>query len=297
MKVGVTVPNMWGVEPAREMLAMGPLAERLGFDSVWVMDHLLHTGFVTERLGTKPYWHPLAVLSHLSATTSRVQLGTGVLVLPYHDPIEMAKYYATLDHMSGGRVIAGVGVGALAPEFEALGVPMKERGARTTEAIRLMRELWTGRPTFKSARFDLKDVGFYPGPLQSPLPIWVGGASEGARKRAALHGDGWLPNGMKPETYAELAAEVRAMAAEAGRDASALTMNVLLQAGVRGESGGDSAHTTTIWGDDPDAMRTVLSGYRDAGVHHAVVALQSGDIKLLTNAMEQIASILPDVRS
>ena len=71
---------MWGVEDARAMLAMGPLAERLGFDSVWVMDHLLHTGFVTERLGTRPYWHPLAVLSHLSATTSRVQLGTGVLV-------------------------------------------------------------------------------------------------------------------------------------------------------------------------------------------------------------------------
>lgn len=296
MKVGVTVPNMWGVEDARQMLAMGPLAERLGFDSVWVMDHLFHAGFVTERLGTKPYWHPLAVLSHLSATTSKVSLGTGVLVLPYHDPIEMAKYYATLDHMSGGRVIAGVGVGALAPEFEALGIPMKERGARTTEAIRLMRELWTGQPTFKSARYDIKDVGFYPGPLQPTLPIWVGGASEGARKRAALHGDGWLPNGMNTEIYAGLAAEVRAMAAEAGRDPSSLSMNVLIQAGVRGESGGDSAHTTTIWADDADAMRTLLQGYRAAGVDHAVVALQSGDVALLERAMERIAGILPDVR-
>jgi len=296
MKVGVTVPNNWGIEDAREMLAMGPLAERLGFDSVWVMDHLFHTGFVTERLGTKPYYHPLAVLSHLSATTSKVALGTGVLVLPYHDPIEMAKYFATLDHMSGGRVIAGVGVGALAPEFQALGVPMKERGARTTESIRLMRELWTGQPTFKSARFDIKDVGFYPPPVQSPLPIWVGGISEGARKRAALHGDGWLPNGMNPDDYSTLAAEVRAMAAEAGRDPSTLSMNVLIQAGVRGESGGDSSHTTTIWGDDADAMRTLLQGYRAAGVDHAVVALGSGDVALLATAMERIASVLPDVR-
>ena len=296
MKVGVTVPNMWGVEDAQQMLAMGPLAERLGFDSVWVMDHLFHTGFVTERLGTRPYWHPLAVLSHLSATTSRVALGTGVLVLPYHDPIEMAKYFATLDHMSGGRVIAGVGVGALAPEFEALGIQMKERGARTTEAIRLMRELWTGTPTFKSARFDIKDVGFYPEPVQSPLPIWVGGSSEGARRRAALHGDGWLPNGMHPDTYAALAAEVRATAAEAGRDPSALSMNVLIQAGVRGETGGDSAHTTTIWADDADVMRALLQGYREAGVEHAVVALQTGDVALLTKAMECIAGVLADVR-
>lgn len=296
MKVGVTVPNMWGVEDARQMLALGPLAERLGFDSVWVMDHLFHAGFVTERLGTRPYYHPLGVLSYLAATTSRVQLGTGVLVLPYHNPIEMAKYFATLDHLSGGRVIAGVGAGALAPEFAALGVPMSERGARTTESIRLMRELWTGTPAFKSERFDIKDVGFYPRPVQSPLPIWVGGSSDGARKRAALYGDGWLPNGMTTETYAPLAAEVRATAAAAGRDPSALSMNVLIQAGVRGESGGDSAHTTAIWADDADAIRALLQGYRAAGVDHAVVALQSGDIALLTRAMECVAGVLADVR-
>ena len=236
MKVGVTVPNNWGVEDAREMLAMGPLAEQLGFDSVWVMDHLFHAGFVTERLGTKPYYHPLAVLSHLSATTSRVALGTGVLVLPYHDPIEMAKYYATLDHMSGGRVIAGVGVGSLAPEFEALGVPMAERGARTTEAIQLMQELWTaGQPSFKSKRFDVQGVGFYPLPVQSPLPLWVGGTS-------------------------------------------------------------DAAHTAAIWADDADAMRTLLGGYRDAGVDHVVVAIGSGDIPLHRKAMEVMAGVLGDVR-
>ena len=297
MKVGVTVPNNWGVEDAREMLAMGPLAEQLGFDSVWVMDHLFHAGFVTERLGTKPYYHPLAVLSHLSATTSRVALGTGVLVLPYHDPIEMAKYYATLDHMSGGRVIAGVGVGSLAPEFEALGVPMAERGARTTEAIRLMQELWTaGQPTFQSKHFDVRGVGFYPLPVQSPLPLWVGGTSDAAKCRAARHGTGWLPNNTKPEDYAARADEVRALATEAGRDPSVLTMAVLVQAGVHGSAGGDAAHTSTIWADDADAMRTLLGGYRDAGVDHVVVAIGSGDIPLHRNAMEAIASVLADVR-
>ena len=297
MKVGVTVPNNWGVEDAREMLAMGPLAEQLGFDSVWVMDHLFHAGFVTERLGTKPYYHPLAVLSHLSATTSKVALGTAVLVLPYHDPIEMAKYYATLDHMSGGRVIAGVGVGSLAPEFAALGVPMRERGARTTEAIRLMQELWTaGQPTFQSARFDIKDVGFYPLPVQTPLPLWVGGTSASAKKRAARYGNGWLPNNTKPEDYAAQADEVRAMAFEAGRDPAALTMSVLVQAGVRGSVGGDASHVAAIWADDADAMRTLLQGYRAVGVEHVVVAIGSGDIPLHRKAMETMASVLDDVR-
>src|SRR6266496_4223476 len=143
MKIGVTVPNHFGVDDPQKVVALGQMAEDLGYDSIWVMDHLFNLGYIRQRLEDKPYYHPLGMLTFLAAKTSRVSLGTSVLVLPYHNPVEMAKYVATLDHLSGGRVILGIGAGGLPEEFEALGVPMKERGSLTNESIRLMKHLWT----------------------------------------------------------------------------------------------------------------------------------------------------------
>src|SRR5215467_2362841 len=163
MQFGVTIPNNWGVEEPQQVLAFGPVAEELGYDSIWVMDHLFNNGYIRERLDDKPYYHPLATLSHLSATTKRVVLGTSVLVLPYHNPVELAKYTATLDQMSGGRVTLGVGVGAMTEEFEALGVPFRQRGALTNESMAIMKELWISPdPTYKSARRNLAGFKFSP---------------------------------------------------------------------------------------------------------------------------------------
>lgn len=138
---GVTIPNNWGVENPHDVLALGPQAEQMGYDSLWVMDHLFNVGYIRERLDDRPYYHPMAMLSYMSSTTERVALGTSVLVLPYHNPVELAKYAATLDRISGGRVVLGVGAGAMTEEFEALGVPMRERGSLTNESIAIMREL------------------------------------------------------------------------------------------------------------------------------------------------------------
>ena len=124
------------------------------------MDHLLNSGYIRERLDDRPYYHPLATLSYLAATTRRVSLGTSVLVLPYHNPVELAKYAASLDQMSGGRVILGVGVGAMTEEFESLGVPFNQRGALTNESMAIMRELWTSPdPHYKSDRWNLRLTG------------------------------------------------------------------------------------------------------------------------------------------
>ena len=203
MQFGVTVPNNWGIENVQEALAFGPLAEELGYDSVWVMDHLFNNGYIRERLDDKPYYHPLATLTYLSATTSRVLLGTSVLVLPYHNPVELAKYTATLDQMSGGRVALGVGVGAMTEEFEALNIPMSERASLTNECIRVMRELWENpAPSYHSRRWNFDDLRFSPKPVQRPhIPLWIGGASPGALRRAARMGDGWHPSGVSPEEY------------------------------------------------------------------------------------------------
>ncbi len=132
MKIGITVPNNWRVEDVHDVVALGQQAEQLGFDSIWTMDHLFNIGFVRDRLDDKPYFHPLGMLSFLAAKTTTITLGTSVIVLPYHNPIELAKYAATLDQLSGGRFILGVGAGGTREESDALGLDFHRRGAIAT---------------------------------------------------------------------------------------------------------------------------------------------------------------------
>ena len=221
MKIGVTIPNNWGVQDPQQVLEFGPLAENLGFDSIWVMDHLFNTGYIRERLEDRPYYHPMSTLSYLAATTSKVILGTSVLVLPYHNPVELAKYVATLDQISGGRVTLGVGVGAMTEEFDALGISMRNRGSLTNECIDMMKELWSSNlPKYQSNRWDFSDLYFSPKPLQESIPIWVGGSSPGAIRRTALRGDGWHPTGLSAEDYALIKRQIIDIATAAGRDSS-----------------------------------------------------------------------------
>ena len=300
MKFGVTVPNNWGIEDPQQVLAMGPLAESLGYDSVWVMDHLFNNGYIRQRLDDKPYYHPLATLSYLAATTRRVALGTSVLVLPYHNPVELAKYAATLDQMSGGRVILGVGVGAMTEEFEALGISMRERGSLTNECIAVMKELWTNPdPTYHSRRWHFSDLKFSPKPVQKPhIPLWIGGASAGALKRTATMGDGWHPSGLAPEAFKLHRQEVAKLAADAGRDADALTMSVRVEVEAHGGPSSQRAQNRArLAGDDRDQMIASLQAYQEAGVEHVVLALNTGDIPRIKELMTTIAEkVMPQFR-
>jgi probable F420-dependent oxidoreductase len=301
MHIGVTIPNNWGIAEPLHVLAMGPLAEALGYDSVWVMDHLLNSGYIRERLDDGPYYHPLATLSYLAATTRRVGLGTSVLVLPYHNPVELAKYTATLDQMSGGRVVLGVGAGAMTEEFEALGVPFRQRGALTDESMAIMKELWASAdPHYRSARWNLAGFKFAPKPAQGPsIPLWVGGASAGARRRAATLGDGWHPSGLSPEEFRVGREDVRALAAAAGRDPDALVMSMRVEVEVGGKASSErAANRVRLPGDDAEAMLAGLRAYQRAGVSHAVLALNSGDIASIAAVMAHIArAVIPHLRS
>src|SRR5262249_41449792 len=219
----------------------------------------------------KPYYHPLATLSYLAATTRRVSLGTSVLVLPYHNPVQLAKYAATLDQMSGGRVILGVGVGAMTEEFDSLGVPFKQRGLLTNESMAIMRELWTSPdPQYKSERWNLSGFKFAPKPAQMPaIPLWVGGSSPGARRRAATLGDGWHPSGLTPEEFATGREGVRRLAAAAGRDPEALAMSIRVEVEVSGRaSSARAASRARLAGDDMQGMIAGLRAYERAGVEH-----------------------------
>ncbi len=170
-------------------------AEELGFDAVLVNDHIIVGGppRIVESWGNT--YDPLIVLSYVAARTTSIRLGLSVLIMPYRNPIATAKMIATLDQMSGGRVIAGVGSGWNEAEFAALGVPFHERGARTDEYLRLWQACWSpGETSFHGRFFDFEKMHVSPKPLQQPHPpIWIGGSSRPSLRRAAAFAQVWQP--------------------------------------------------------------------------------------------------------
>ena len=175
MKIGFSLLNNWGIEDAQALVDLAVRAEELGFDSVWVHDHVFNVGHVLDRIGGKPYYEPLTLLSFVAARTRRIRLGTSVLVLPYHNPIRLAKTAATLDVLSGGRLILGVGVGSIEQEMRAMGSTFKERGAVSDEAIAVMRALWTQEdPHFDGKYSHFSGMKFSPKPVQKPsIPLVI----------------------------------------------------------------------------------------------------------------------------
>jgi len=165
----------------------------LGYEVLSTSEHVVMPLFEVPRLG--PYWtHALTVMSFLAGATKRVRVDCHVLVVPYHHPVELAKIVSTLDVLSGGRVNLSIGVGHAVKEFEILGLPFAERGRMTDEALEVMKHCWTNPlPNFKGQYFHVDDVAFEPAPVQQPVPIYVGGNSKAALRRAARH-QGWQPN-------------------------------------------------------------------------------------------------------
>ncbi len=200
MKIGLSLLNNWGFDDPRPLVDLAVRAEELGIDSVWVHDHVFNVGHVFDRIGGKPYYEPLTLLSFVAARTQRVRLGTSVLVLPYHNAVRLAKTAATLDVLSGGRLIMGVGVGLIEKEMRAMGSPYAERGAFADESIAVMRALWSqDDPKFAGKYYQFDGMKFSPKPRQTPIPIVIGGVSRAAIRRAARLGDGWQPLGLSPE--------------------------------------------------------------------------------------------------
>jgi probable F420-dependent oxidoreductase len=197
-------------------------AEALGYDSLWAGEHVV---VPRPRVAPspmepdEPILDPLVLLAHLAAHTSRVRLGTGVIVLPQRHPLVLAKQLASLDVLSGGRLVVGIGAGYLEPELTAIGVPMVERGARTDEYLAAMRALWTSdAPAFAGKHVRFGGVDAHPRPVQRPLPVVVGGRTPAAHRRAARDADGWYGYLHSPESTAEHVAALRKAAADAGRD-------------------------------------------------------------------------------
>ncbi len=196
--------------PERQF-ALARRVEALGFDALWTGDHIsFHT----------PLYESLTLLAAYASITTRIRLGTCVYLLALRHPTVAAKITSTVDVLSGGRLVFGVGVGGENPkEFEACGVPHRERGARVTEGIDVIRTLWRDTPASFKGRFTQFDsVSLDPKPVQQPgPPIWIGGRSDAALVRAGRQGEGWISYVIQAARYAESLAKIRAAAEEAGR--------------------------------------------------------------------------------
>ncbi|MBM3465930.1 MAG: LLM class F420-dependent oxidoreductase, partial [Armatimonadetes bacterium] len=209
-------------------------AEDLGYRDIEVADHVFG---VTARDGWKPrydasaaFHETLTTLAFLAAVTTKIRLSTGVLILPQRQTGVVAKQAAEVDILSAGRLRLGVGVGANFPEYEALGVDFKSRGARQAEQVQVMRRLWTEDSVTFTGRFhDLRDVSLVPKPIQAPIPIWFGGSSDATIERAARLGDGWMPI-LPPDAGAAKVALLYDRLRAYGRDPAAFGLEAWLAA-------------------------------------------------------------------
>jgi probable F420-dependent oxidoreductase len=208
--IGVGLTQRHQPELARDL-------EALGFDGLWVGGHVLWHA---------PMLEPLTQLAAYAAVTSRIRLGTSVLLLPLYHPVLLAKTVTTVDIVSGGRVVLGVGVGGENPaEFEAMGIGVGERGRRVDEAIPLLRALWSGEPVSHDGRFfQVREAAMAPTPVQrSGPPVWIAGRSPAALARTARCGDGWIGIFCSPARYGAAVREVTRQCAETGRHPGELT--------------------------------------------------------------------------
>lgn len=280
MKLGLMFVNS-GPFAKPELLAhLAKTAEQRGFESLWTVEHVViphnyQTPYPYSRDGKIPGGEevaiedPLLPLAYAAAVTSRIRLATGILILPQRHPLYVAKEIATLDVLSRGRVILGIGSGWLKEEFDALGLDFHQRGARTDEAIAAMRVLWReSTSTFHGKHFDFREVKSFPKPAQTGgVPIHIGGHSPAAARRAGHTGDGFFPAIGDVEKLKELFAIMREAAQKAGRD----PVKIELSSGGR---------------PDLDTIKRL----QDIGVSRVVVGPPAYDAEGLTRGLDKLAN-------
>ena len=260
MEFGLHLPSAQPGASSEGILEVARAAERLGFDSLWMFDHLFTpTGLESKypysgdggypMSAADPFFDPLALFGVLAGATERIKMGTGVLIPAYRNPIVLGKLLATIENFAPGRLMLGVGAGWMKEEFDAVGVPYERRGARLVEYIDALRAIWSGAPAaFEGSFYSWPEAGFLPAPT-SPIPIIMGGHGDRALARAAHHADGWAVvtrkgQGSGIDGAAGRIDVVRANLEKAGRDPS--TFHLL--------------YTSALWFSDHPNPKLPLTG-------------------------------------
>jgi probable F420-dependent oxidoreductase len=296
MKLGICLPHYGRPIEVPRMLDVARHAEARGLDSIWVTDHVVVPNDA-NLIYREDMLDPLAVLPWLAGVTSRIALGTSVVILPYRSPIPVAKLLASVDVLSGGRLLVGAAIGWLEGEFEALGVPFKERVSRSEEALELFRTLWTQEhPKLETRRHRLADVTVSPMPLQKPRPpLYVGGGSEGAMRRVARLGDGWHATSQTVEQLRQGVETVRRFWKEAGRSgepAVSLRIPILIDGVHRPAVDMSFLRGRHVIGGTPARIVDELRGFRDAGCEHIALEVSYSTYPTILETIDVIAERL-----
>jgi probable F420-dependent oxidoreductase len=269
MRLGIHLPHIGRKAGPDSIRRAAVQAEELGFDDVWVSEHV-----ILPKAAPYPpspsFYEPIMTLTWAAAATRRVRLGTSVMVLPMHHPVPMAKQVATLQSLSAGRVIFGIGVGWLEAEFAALGAPFRQRGRRMDESIALMRALWSEDPVSFKTQYvaaEITDMRMQPRPA-APIPIWVGGSSEPALTRAVRLCDGWHGSRLTPEKAAPIVQRLRRERPEPG-------FAISVRSGWDGKDAGE--------------LRERLAAFGAAGVGHVLAEPADPELEDWLRSVEKIA--------
>ncbi|MGV9312926.1 LLM class F420-dependent oxidoreductase [Streptomyces sp. NPDC003691] len=269
-----------GVE---DLVEVARTADRTGFAYIAVCDHVAVPRRLADAMSTV-WYDPVATLSYLAAATRRVRLLSHVAVVGLRHPLITAKQYATLDHLSGGRLVLGVGAGHVREEFEALGADFDRRGAVLDETIDALRAaLGPGEyPEHRGELFAFSGLGQRPRPAQERIPLWVGGSSPAAVRRAALKGDGWLPQGDPRDRLPAQIARLRRIREAAGIEAPA-EIGAIAEPLYVGEPGWPVGRRTLTG--KPEALAESLRAYAAMGVRQIQIRLRSRSCRELTDQM------------
>jgi probable F420-dependent oxidoreductase len=284
MDYGLCLPNFPDGASPEGIEAAAEVAERLGWSTVWTTDHVLVPHADAGDYGR--IYEAILTLAWVGARHPQVRLGTSVIVVPTRNAVIMAKELATLDSLSGGRVTAGVGIGWNATEFGNIGVAdrFRVRGAYLDETIRLWRHLWSGSSEPFRGRFHtIEDFVFGPLPVQSPLPIVVGGRAEPALRRAGRSADGYQSSSASPAAYAERVAVVRAAAEAAGRPTPSLSARAQVRFG-------EHAETWYAMHGTPEAIAAEVRAFAALGVQHIALAFGTTDPTEVVARAERFAA-------
>jgi probable F420-dependent oxidoreductase len=291
MNFGVWIPNCRHLASPEVIHRTAARAETLGYESVWVSDHVVVPHANVRNFGEAVY-DPLVTLAVVAGATRRVRLGTTVLIVPYRQAVVTAKMVSTLDALSGGRVVLGVGAGWVAAESAVLGVPFAERGAMTDEHLAAMQELWTTpAPSFAGTYTRFDGIVFAPRPVQQPHPpIWVGGHSKAALRRTVQFGAAWHPINRPPDELRAGVAELARLSAQRGRaKPPALTLRNDVRILKAGQPAPASTHAGRVLAGEPAALAEQVGELAALGVEHLVLEFLSADWRELDEQMTVFA--------
>lgn len=298
MDWGIHLPHLGRQATGEALTTFAQRAEALGFDSGWVSDHIAWPADIESRYpytpdgafpappGT-PWIDPIGALFYVAATTTRLKLGTSVLILGYRPPVQTAKAIASLDALSGGRVILGVGVGWMREEFEVLGMPFDHRGQRADEQLDVFRTLFgEEHPSHAGAYYPFPAIGFEPKPPAGRVPVWVGGNTEPAFRRTARYADAFHAAFEPIDDVRAAWARVRALAEAEGRDPATITLSVRLYL----DPASSMAAAKSIAG-SRDQMHETVERWRAIGVSHILLdPVAAGGLAGRLDAMERFMS-------